>query len=469
MATSAEQQTENGMGRIRLMLSGGGHRAMLGGTGAILFLIHQGHWQRVDEIVSVSGGSVVNAAAMNASDETDEELLVSLRSLFDSIRSDGAKPWRTPRRLLSSVAVLLAPAAMVVLVAGALGLIDALDFLAKPLIGMILGLLAPMIMVQFGRRAFSGYMHDYVNSVSDASDVDRSLSDESLRSRSRQHVICATGRASAATYYLWAGGQRFSSGGDLSIPRDHQVVEDDMLGVSAQGMSIGDAAYASCSVPLLGRLRSPDDVINERAIAGEVLIDPGWTGKFGQQVSDRLKEQEQPSFDPDAPQIIVIDAGTRTPPQGKLSRRLAGLSLVSLMWRWTNLSNDAVYVNDLIDALGAAALVRLNDMDSGELSTRAVAPAPGIFDRPSTIPTAYPEAEHLWGRFNELRSATGTITLFNVDNQLGFDALLAGYVGSYLALTPAVDGVTLYHLLLEAGDLFGLGTTLAEHWDPTFH
>ena len=70
-------------GRIRLMLSGGGHRAMIGGIGAILYLVQANWWPRVDEVISVSGGSVTNAALMGSTSEDDQEQINNLRRLYD--------------------------------------------------------------------------------------------------------------------------------------------------------------------------------------------------------------------------------------------------------------------------------------------------------------------------------------------------------------------------------------------------
>jgi predicted acylesterase/phospholipase RssA len=47
--------------RIDLYLSGGGYRAALAAVGVLLFLQHDGRWPAVRRIVSVSGGSIVNA------------------------------------------------------------------------------------------------------------------------------------------------------------------------------------------------------------------------------------------------------------------------------------------------------------------------------------------------------------------------------------------------------------------------
>lgn len=454
-------------GRIRLMLSGGGHRAMLGGIGAILFLIEANWWDRVDEVVSVSGGSVTNAALMGSATEDPQDQINNLRRLFDVIRSDRALPWRTPGRLVWFLATLVAPLLLLVVALSAFSVVDIVPVPNTVWVGVLLGMLGPPLCIQLGRRAFSRYMYDYVRRAG-GSEARRL---EQLSSRDRQHVICATGRASAKTYYLWGGGTHFSSGGDLTTPRASQKADADMLGVAAQSMNLGQAAYASCSVPLLGILKLPSTVTAAGAMPGEVLIDPGWTGKFGQQVSDRLKatDAQTANINPAAPKIIVIDAGTRAEPQGLKGKLLASLSITSLLFRWTNLANDAVYVNDLIDAVGASVLVRIADPKTTEISTGAVDEKPPSHPNDDGFVTSFRNPGQIWKRFDGLRESTADISLFNVTQERGFDALAAGFVGSYMALNPNPNGVELYRLLEQAGQRFGVGEQLAEHWDPDFN
>ena len=453
------------------MLSGGGHRAMIGGIGAILYLVQANWWPRVDEVISVSGGSVTNAALMGSTSEDDQEQINNLRRLYDVIRTDRVLPWRTPARLLWFLAVIAAPLFTIVLALSAFGIIDLIPVPQTAWVGMLLGILGPLISIQLGRRAFSRYIFDYVQQAGGSHDMRL----EGLAERDRQHVICATGRASAQTYYLWGGGPTFSSGGDLATPRASQQPDPDMLGVAAQSMNLGAATYSSCSLPLLGFLKLPDSVTHSRAMPGEVLIDPGWTGKFGQQVSDRLNasgndpQASAATRDPLAPKIILIDAGTRIAPQGLMAKLLTKMSITSLLFRWTNLANDAVYVNDLIDAVGASVLVRISDDATDEIATGAVGAADPNDQLAANEVVTYLTAPQIWGRFKTLRTNTATISLFNVTEQRGFDALLAGFVGSYMALTPDPDGIELYRLLEQAGARFGVAGGLAHHWDPNFH
>ncbi len=466
-ASGGSEATASAPGRIRLMLSGGGHRAMIGSIGAVLYLVLTNWWYRVDEVVSVSGGSVTNAALIGAASEEPQDQIDTLRGLYDTIRADRARPWSTPGRFGWTVATLMPSFLVVAVCLSAFGIIDFISIPQTAWVGMLLGILGPLVVVQAGRRTFSRYVYNYVKRTAGTDKLQLGA----LSTRNRQHVICATGRASAQTYYLWAGGSHFSSGGDMATPRAQQAPDPDMLGVAAQSMRVAEAAYASCSLPALGILTLPDTVTHHKAIPGEVLIDPGWTGKFGQQVSDRLeasRAEETHNDDPNAPKIIVIDAGTRTSPQGRMGQFFSRFSIIALLGRWNSLSGDAVYVNDLIDALSASVLVRFSDADSDEISTGAVRPTAPIDPLTNTDTTSYRTAGQIWHRFEQLRADTAKITLFNVTEPRGFDAIVAGFVGTYMALEPNPDGVDLYRLLELAGERFGVGDSLATHWDPHF-
>lgn len=72
--------------RIDLYLSGGGYRAALGALGVLFFLLEDGRWSAVTRIVSVSGGSIVNAHLATTRPGPDA-LGAELRRMFDRLTS----------------------------------------------------------------------------------------------------------------------------------------------------------------------------------------------------------------------------------------------------------------------------------------------------------------------------------------------------------------------------------------------
>jgi hypothetical protein len=96
---------------IRLFLSGGGHRASIGSVGAICALVDMGTWGNVEEVISVSGGSITNAAlvrghTLSAPSQEEPENTVSLgrdprpglKLLIDRMLDDRASLVATPTR-----------------------------------------------------------------------------------------------------------------------------------------------------------------------------------------------------------------------------------------------------------------------------------------------------------------------------------------------------------------------------------
>ena len=72
--------------RIDLYLSGGGYRAALGALGVMYFLALESRWQEVGRIVSVSGGSIVNAHLALTRPDADN-VMTELTHLFRTLTS----------------------------------------------------------------------------------------------------------------------------------------------------------------------------------------------------------------------------------------------------------------------------------------------------------------------------------------------------------------------------------------------
>ena len=76
--------------RVRLLLSGGGNRAMVGCAGAIAYLAQHGWWDSIDEVVSVSGGSITNASLLTGGTDTYAGTFASLQRFYDTGRVTGS-------------------------------------------------------------------------------------------------------------------------------------------------------------------------------------------------------------------------------------------------------------------------------------------------------------------------------------------------------------------------------------------
>jgi predicted acylesterase/phospholipase RssA len=80
--------------RIDIYLSGGGYRAALGALGVMYFLAFDGRWADVRRIVSVSGGSIVNAhlaLSRPATADVPDELTSLFRTLTSRRQSNRAR------------------------------------------------------------------------------------------------------------------------------------------------------------------------------------------------------------------------------------------------------------------------------------------------------------------------------------------------------------------------------------------
>lgn len=204
--TSAEMHTEptaTSSTDERLLLSGGGLRAMVGSVGVILYLMYAGRWTAVREIVSVSGGSAVNAALLTSGGWKDERTDVERLSLFTkALVNDRAMP-KTGRRV-TIVAVAVA------LLGGLVALIVLAIASWPAWVALIIGVCAFPVALQLGRRIGAAYLRDVLRTTLDLKGRDKAtltvVDNYVARRGGRQHFFAVSGLVSRAPYFFWVGG-----------------------------------------------------------------------------------------------------------------------------------------------------------------------------------------------------------------------------------------------------------------------
>lgn len=335
----------------RLYLSGGSNRAALGAVGAIAYLIHAGHWKDVEEVVSVSGGSLLNGmlaayyeeiSGDDAHDDDDEETFDALKTFVERLEADRLVPWATWRRLLISLIVVAGLIALVWLMLAATGVVGPARLSDAPW-SVLAALGSPFLLLRTIRWGSGRYTADYAANLAQCPGVML----EEMETR-RLHVICATGLSEGKPYYFFIGGAKEHK----PEPSWGRVIDADY--------ALQEAMAASASLPGASTVKAPEH--DKQYGIRETLIDGGSSGNFGQQFNEPLERRwTQKARDyadgqrEDVPDRVLIkrelgvDAGFPMKPESVLGRFLGRHSYLARLVRWLQVSNEAVYANDLTD------------------------------------------------------------------------------------------------------------------------
>lgn len=434
---AAETVVIRGSGRMRLLLSGGGNRAMLGGAGAMAYLVQHGFWDDIDEVVSVSGGSTVNAAVLTRGSNSYDEALAGIGDFYLDAARDRGQPWFDNRRWGALTLIVVPIVGLVYLILAAIGLAPGPRFFERPMVGLGVGFIAPFVTSVLVRRGAGAYLRQYLGGLSDESG--QTL--DQFRSNDRQHVICATGIETGEPYYLFGGGGDFFAGGDLGSPRQPHP-PDELWGHPTQAdIGVGDAVFASSSLPTLGHVQvsapRPDKPADQ-----EVLIDGGVSGIFGRQVSAGLKAQGAAGAKLPANRghIVVVDSGRHVARSSDLSALIYRLSVGALLARWLKVSLEASYRRDL-EELDNAHLVRI---------------AEGFHENEAATEVAR--------RYDVLRAQTAQMGLYNYNAWRARNAFVTGWVGCALTLDEKCSEAVVEAGLAALGEQLGVGDDFLDYW-----
>ncbi len=408
---------------IRLFLSGGGHRASIGAAGAICALVDLGTWIDVTEVISVSGGSVTNAALVRGHSVSSSAQISSatdagaqndprpaLRVLIDRLLVDRASLVATRTR--KATMGFLATTVVVLLFMFALALGATPIHLPTPLI-LLLGVLTPFFVVMLSRLGMGWIWGDVVKALVDGKEFPLQPS-----SSQRRYMFCASGLSSGVPYYFWSQG---------AAP---QVAWGEVL---QSGYTLHDAVLASTSLPGVGAIRAPVELRNE------VLVDGGVSGIFGQQREIPLQRQAKDTFRGEV-QRVAIDAGRHSVAEKRELSLLTRFSILFALSRWLKASLEATYINDL------------GDFNDGQLVR--------LCRDPSMTPTAGVHGPAL----DRVREETSKLGLFGINKATTVDALISGYVATRLAFQPTTSSVDLLVGLTTTGTALGLGDSMALRW-----
>lgn len=326
---------------MRLLLSGGSHRATLGALGAIgYFLWSDQHlepgsgnrpdrWSDIDEIVSVSGGSLLNASLAGHT-STVHETQNRLKEIRRRLVSDGLLPHKTIRRSAITLTAVMVVVALVWVLLAAFGVVGP-DVLSESPWSVLIALAILPATITAARRLGGAYQRDFLNQIIGNSNT----AVESVVSTQR-HIICSSGLASGLPYYFTIGGDPF----------------EPMYGTALDtGYTLGDAVAASTALPGLGRVRAPQE------LRREVLVDGGVSGGFGEQVSTTIRRRPQDTWRSDG-EWFAVDAVRHLMSDSKLNQLAQSVSMLALLGRWLKVSLEATYVNDLLD-LGPGQYARV--------------------------------------------------------------------------------------------------------------
>ena len=415
---------------IRLFLSGGGHRATIGSAGAICALVDLGTWADVCEVISVSGGSVTNAALIRGHSIKGSREQTS--SDDGASMEDQASPINDPRpaladlikRLLKDRASLLATPTRTAIMGFFLCSIVALGLVFGASLGfvpvhlpaaliLLIGVVTPMAVVMLTRIGLGWLWSDIVCALVDG----RSIRLQGSAS-ARRHLFCASGLASGVPYYFWSNG---------AAPT---IAWGEVL---QAGYSLHDAVLASTSLPGVGAVRAPSRLRNE------VLVDGGVSGIFGQQREVAIERQAKDTFRGET-QRVAIDGGRHSVAYKEGLSPLTKFSILFALSRWLKASLEATYINDL------------GDFKDGQLIR--------LCRDPSMAPTNGANGAAL----DRVREETSKLGLFGVNKATTADALISGYVATRLAFQPAISSAELLVGLRTTGVALGLGDLLAMRW-----
>lgn len=325
-----------------LYLSGGGLRATLCAIGCVGYLEARKLWDGVDEVVSVSGGSILNGALVAdqlRSSEADEDLsgddatVATLARTLTRLTSRSSHPLRSVGGIVLLFGLLLAVA--LVLVAGVLAarsersaiafaaglaLVPAVLYIVRRWVSM---LLARAVRIGVGTDGYS----------------------RTTTCGKRDHVIVAASlTARSPRYFIW-----------------HRL-ETRSKWQTENMMPIDKAVRASCSFPF-SAVERRSSVLH----GSELLADAGWAGKFGEQW--RAGTFEQSGFVIKRA-FVALDAGTHAGVVSTPWRWLGRVSVISRLLQWLETSNEATYHNDLWDLQGGLVRVCVPRGDGSDKNVR---------------------------------------------------------------------------------------------------
>ncbi len=311
----AEQQVRRdgdavGLEPIKLlMLGGGGWRGAFGAIGAVMYLHDTQRWSDVRDVVSISGGSFV-AAALGADGVDDTDPSAALSDLIRGLLSIGGPV----RRRLAALGLLLP-----------LGV-------APPVLLLATRWLASKFWRNLLRRVFG----------------DRGP----RQSGAHRYVICATGRESAMPHYFCAGDRHDNIEG-------HDVAGPDVAGPDAdpgRQWIIRDVVLSATALPWVTgtRTRNRRDVLDSSDRGrGEVLIDGGVTGMFGNQFFQR---PPWATASGDGVRTLVVDSGRVHRRGGRVLEWVTSMSTVAMLGRWLQIALDSAFRNEVYRTSAASPI-----------------------------------------------------------------------------------------------------------------
>jgi len=449
-------QPEPAAAPIRLLLSGGGHRATIGSLGAVAYLAHSGRWSDVDEVVSVSGGSMANAALATACQ--DEDIWSVVGTAVKEIDQDYGRVFANKRRGL-----IFARYAMGLLVVlGVVGLALGLGPSVPSAASFLVGALAIPVFARIAGLCANALTRDFIEVVSSRRDAVLSADEQS----SRAHIFCASGLSSGAPYLLWTG-RPFTPGSEPT------------WGTTLQApYTVVDAALASVSLPLLGRVRSPRDTRTASGAlsGGEILVDGGVSGIFGDQVMTPFRRTPADTHRAAPREFLAIDAGRHLSSPPPLVRTLERFSVSATLMRWLKASLEATYVNDLVD-LAPSSLVRIceddrvigpvpgdDNAEAESVTTTGMSPALALRLAPAPSVAAKVPAE-VTTRLASLREQVAGVSLMNVNSERISTVLTTGFVATMVKLDPPSSVNDVFDALVAAEQRLNLDNRLSAVWE----
>ncbi|BAN01053.1 patatin-like phospholipase domain-containing protein [Ilumatobacter coccineus] len=428
---------------MRLLLSGGSHRATLGSIGAISYFLwsdglpehgvgrRPDKWDDIDEIVSVSGGSILNAALAGATD-TPAEAAARLAEVRNRIGHDRLLPHRTTKRCIIALLGVVTLAALGWLLLAALGVVGPQAMSQSPW-SVVIGISIFPLGLNLVRRLAGAYQRDVVDVVTQG----RTTPLDSVAS-TRRHTICASGLASGLPYYFTAGGEPF------------EPVYGTALG---SGYSLADAAKASTALPGTGHVRAP------RALRREVLVDGGVSGSFGEQVSTTIRRRPEDTWRSGG-EWFAVDAVRHMTSNSRIAQSLQSVSMLSLLGRWLKVSLEATYVNDLVD-LGPGQYARL--WSPNVLPPAAPDPSRTFRDGSSAAKQPVVDDSLERRKLAELQSRVRSMSLTSMNYAVADLAIVVGFI-STLEVRRTLDPAEIAAGLEWLDETFGTGGQLACVW-----
>lgn len=332
-----------------LALGGGGWRGAFGAIGAVMYLVQTGRWDRIRDVVGISGGSFAVAALArpageSAGDEPGDEPEAAMRWLYGSLVGAG-------RRAVSAVGFV----AMFVI---ALVMATVLTVLISWSDHKLVATLLTVFVV-----AFASVMMRVVIASRFRSIVRNVFHNESMRTTTgdRRYAIGATGLDDGQLY-------SFTSDPETDARRWLAHAGPEELAVPLGGAPLWKAVHRSTSLPGLGQLstrmmvvpsrpRFPGDT-NTSIRVPDRLVDGGISGIFGRGLIrvDRPPVARVTAGDRRQPEpvgVLVVDAGRRlVATTGKqwrhrTQRWLERLSVVYHLARWLQIAFDTAYRHEL--------------------------------------------------------------------------------------------------------------------------